>query len=248
RTPYEAIETVCHTNRTLAMMFIQQTAAELEPFGKADDWLAALDMEDWKRFDAIVSSCIGRERINELKLGTRKQLREELGIPELDLETRAAARHSWPDPDEEDSQPANPELAEPATVAIAPWRFEEYFSLSGPGHWIALDAFRESVIATPYEAVEMICNVNLMHTLRFRQLMAQAVLEQFTTAEELGDAMRNGTFKERVSAQTETEWFHEKSENLMREIRTRFGVPEPQVRGKAEKYKLWSETRLQPVN
>jgi hypothetical protein len=247
RTPYETIEMVCRTNQTLATMFVNEMAAELEPFGKADDWLAALDLEDWQRSDGIVLSCISRERIDELQLGTREQLRRELGIPELSPEARAAARYSWPE-SEEDELPAPPEVAEPATVPIAPWRFEEYFSLSGPGHWIALDAFRESVIATPYETVEMICNVNLMHTLRFRQLTAQAVLEQFPTAEELGDAMRNGTFTERVTAQTKTEWFEQKSENVMREIRTRFGVPEPQVRGKAEKYKLWSETRLKPVN
>jgi len=248
RTPYEAIEMVCHTNQTLTTMFVEQMAAELEPFGKADDWLVALDVEAYERSDGIVISCVSRQRIDEVTLGTRKQLREELGIPESRPEIRAAARYSWPDSDEEEILSPLPEGAEPATVPIAPWRFEEYFRLSGPGHWIALDAFRGSVIATPYETVEMICNVNLMHTMRFRQLLAQAILEQFTTAEELGDAMRNGTFSELMFERMKTEWFHQKSDDLMREIRTRFGVPEPEKRGRAEKYRLWSETRLKPVN
>ncbi len=258
RTPYEAIEMVCCANRELTAMFVEQMAGELQPFGKTDAWLAALDAEDYERSDGIIISCISRKRIDEVTLGTRKQLRAELGIPDLGPEGRLSARaprrhpgdgdddgEEWKWPGEE---PALPEGAEAATVPIAPWRFERYFDLHGPGHWITLDAFRESVIATPYETVEMICNVNLMHTLRFRQLMAQALLEQFATEEELIDAMENGTFKQVMFERMKTDWFHQKSDALMLEIRKRFGVPEPETRGRAEKYRLWSETRLKPVN
>jgi hypothetical protein len=137
---------------------------------------------------------------------------------------------------------------EPAVVPIAPWRFEKYFQLDGFPYGIVLDAFRQSVIATPYEMVKMLCDVNMLYSLRLREKAWRKIAEQYDSVEELRVAVRHGTYAAFRSDVLESEWFEQMFDNLVLEIRTAFGVPEIAEIGRAEKYKLWLDARRRAVN
>lgn len=137
---------------------------------------------------------------------------------------------------------------EPAVVPIAPWRFEKYFELDGLPYAIVLDAFRQSVIATPCEMVKMLVDVNMLYSLRLRETAWRKIAEQYDSVEELRMSVRNGTYAGFRSDVLESEWFEQMYDTLILEIRTVFRVPEIAEIGRAEKYKLWLDARRRPVN
>ena len=252
RTPYEEIETICGANHSMAVIFVDEIADELEKCGKDDEYLDAIELQESDRANRFIDEYISKERHSEIFLGVLNEVRGDFGLPPWNpnrpkplrsLRTLAAAEEEpeWPD------RPALPEGVEPAFVPVAPWRFERHFTLKGPGFWVALDAIRQSVIATPYEAVEMICNVNLMHTVRFRQKSLRLIFDEYTP-EELVVAVQNRTFDGFMERTAASEKLDEMTDELMLEIRKAFGVPETEEKGKSEKYKLWSESRRKPVN
>jgi hypothetical protein len=137
---------------------------------------------------------------------------------------------------------------EPAVVPIARWRFEKYFQLDGLPYAIVLDAFRQSVIATPYEMVKMLCEANIMYSLRLRENVWRAAAEEYQSFDALQVAVQNGTYRTFSDNLRNSERFGQLIDNLILEIRTAFGVPETAEIGPAEKYKLWLESRRRPVN
>src|ERR1043166_7655125 len=250
RTPYEAVEMVCIANHDLAVNYVDDMADELEKHGKADEYLTAVELGDTARATSFIEELIEKERIREIFLTALKETREELGVPELDPKIRRAGTLDI-DPGEEEDEFEDdddlPDVVEPAFVRIAPWRFERHFELTGAGFWVALDAVRQSVIATPYEAVEMICNVNLMYSARSRQNTWRLIFDEYTP-EELVVAIQNRTLSGFMERTAKSEKFETMVDDLMLEIRKKFGVPETEKRGKSEKYKLWAESRRKPVN
>lgn len=252
-TPYEAIAMVCLANQLMSQSIAGDTVDALEPLGKVDAFIAAEDLGDFERADQLVVEQLGPKRVHEMWLAAGKKVRDELGIPEFERRARRTRSSPATESDDEDREPSSllpvlPKDREAAFVRIAPWRFERHFRLDGHGHWIALDAFRQGVIGTPYETVEMICNVNLMASVRLRAIGAQSLLNLYPTAEELDVAMQNGTIAEFPSRALKSEAFQQRANKMMLEIRKAFGVPETEERGKAEKYKLWAASRRKPVN
>ena len=253
RTPYEAIELVCLANQLEAEWHYWDMLAELEPHGKEEDFIAAYTVDDTERANQIILQYIGRERLRQMLLDVKGDVRDELQIPEVSLRARRALWSSSREPDDEDREEPREKLAppmkgEPAVVPIARWRFEKYFELDGLPYGIVLDAFRQSVIATPYEMVKMLCDVNMLYSLRLREKAWRKIAEQYDSVEELRMAVRNGTYAGFRSDVLESEWFEQMFDNLILEIRTAFGVPEIAEIGTAEKYKLWLESRRRPVN
>lgn len=243
RTPYEAIEMLCIANRNMAEIFVEEMALELEQYGKDDEYWAALQAEDSDRANRFISEYISGKRHAEIYLSVMNEVREDLGLPEFDADDPMA----WPAIQGEYDPPALPPVVEPAYVPIAPGRFEEHFRLTGTGFRIALDAVRQSVIATPYQVVEMICNANLMRSARMSENALRLVFDHYTP-EELMVAIQNGTFSGFIERAAESEEFETMAGNLRLEIRTAFGVPETKEQGTSEKYKLWAGSRRKPVN
>jgi hypothetical protein len=252
RTPYEAIELVCLVNQLEAEWHYWDIIGELEPHGKDADYEAACEQNDTVRREQLMLQYIGRERLREMLLEVRSDVRDELQIPEVSRRARRAGSSYSTEPEEEAREEPREKLAptfngEPAIVPIARWRFEKHFELAGAAYWIVLDAFRQSVIATPYEMVTMLCDVNMMYSRRLRENVWLSAFQQYQSFDELQVAVQNGTFA-RSSAEAAREQFEQTFDNLMLEIRTAFGVPETKEIGKAEKYKLWLEAHRSPVN
>lgn len=157
------------------------------------------------------------------------------------------------EPDVEEREEPREKLApemrgEPAVVPmLAPSRFEEFFDLDSPAYGIVWDAQRQSVIATPYEAVKMLCEANMMYATRIRANMWRMAFGQYETPEELYAAVENRTFAGRATARM-AESFEQMYDDLILEIRTTFGVRQTEERGKGERYRLWLQTRSKPVN
>lgn len=253
RTPYESIELVCLANQLEAEWHYWDMLAELEPHGKEEDFIAAYTVDDTERANQIILQYIGRERLRQMLLDVRSDVREELQIPEVSRRARRLHWSSSMEPDDEDREEPREKLAppmkgEPALVPIAPWRFESFFELDGLAYRIVLDAFRQSVIATPYEMVTMLCDVNMMYSARLRENVWRAAAEEYQSFDALQVAVQNGTYAGFMDNLGKGERFEEMFDNLMLEIRTAFGVPEPAEIGTAEKYKLWLESRRRPVN
>ncbi len=246
RTPYEAVEMICIANRNMADIFPYEIALELEDngSGKDDDYLAALRVQDFERAKRFIDEYISKERHTELFLSVINEVREDLGLPEWDPNDPLA----WPTVQGEYNPPELPDDGgEPAYVPIAPWRFERHFRLTGTGFRLAREAIRQSIIATPYEVVEMICNVNLMREARTRQNALRLVFDEYTP-EELMVAIQNRTFTSFVERAAESEKLDKMADSLLLELRKTFGVPETEERGNSERYKQWSEARRKPVN
>ena len=244
-TPYEALEMLCVANRKMAEIFVDEIALDLAEVGKDEDYIAALEVGDNARANSFIDQYISSDRHTQLFLGVLNEVREDLGLPEWDFNNTKPL--PFEPTESEYDRPAMAEGAEAAFVRIAPWRFERHFRVTGPGMRIAIDAVRQSIIATPYEVVEMICNVNLMHEVRTRQNTFRLIFDEYTP-EELYVAIQNRTFSGFVERTAESTNFDEIYDNLMLEIRNKFGVPEPKEKGKSEKYGLWSESRRKPVN
>ena len=253
RTPYESIELVCLVNQLEAEWHYLDTLSELEAHGKDDEYEAAYAQGDRARCDQIILQYIGRERLREMLLEVRSDVRDELQIPEV---SRRASRANWSsatEPDEEPREEPREKLApafngRPAIIPIARWRFERHFELDGAPYWIALDAFRQSVIGTPYEMVTMLCDINMMFSRRLWANAWLAAFEKYQSFDELQVAVQNGTFARDSAEASKGEKFDRMFDDLMLEIRTAFGVPETKEIGKAEKYKLWLESHRSPVN
>lgn len=253
RTPYEAIELVCHANRLEAEWYYWDMVVELEPHGKDDDYIAAESIGDTERTNHLILEYVGRERLRQMLLDVRSDVREELGIPEVSRRVRLERALSlYEEDDEEQDEPpkkfGTPMKGEPAFVRVAPWRFERHFELDGAAYWVVLDAFRQSVIATPYEMVEMLCNANLMYSKRLRENAWRAAAEHYGSPEELRVAVENGTYDRYTEELLESEWFKQMFDSLLLEMRTAFGVAETSEIGAAERYELWLDARRKTVN
>jgi hypothetical protein len=252
RTPYEAIELVCHVNQLEAEWYYWDMVAELEPHGKDDDYIAAQALGDTERSNQIILEYVGRERLRQMLIDVKSDVRDELQIPEVSRRARRAGWSASTKPEEEDREEPREKLApafngEPAIIPIARWRFERHFELDGAPYWIVLDAFRQSVIGTPYEMVTMLCDINMMYSRRLREHAWLTTFEKYQSFDELQVAVQNGTFARSAEAAND-EQFEQMFDKLMLEIRTAFGVPETKEIGKAEKYKLWLESHGSPVN
>jgi len=253
RTPYESIELVCLVNQLEAEWHYLDTLSELEAHGKDEDYEAAYAQGDRERCDQIILQYIGRERLREMLLEVRSDVRDELQIPEVSRRASRASYLSAAEPENERREEPREKLAppfngEPAIIPMARWRFERHFVLDGVPYWIALDAFRQSVIGTPYEMVTMLCDVNMMYSRRLRESAWLAAFERYQSFDEMQVAVQNGTFARDSVEESKGEKFDQMFDALMLEIRTAFGVPETNEIGKAEKYKLWLEAHRSPVN
>jgi hypothetical protein len=253
RTPYESIELVCLVNQLEAEWHYWDTIAELEQHGKDDEYAAANAQGDNERQEQLILQYIGRERLREMLLEVRSDVRDELQIPAVSRRARRAGSSYSTEPENESREEPREKLAppfngEPAIVPIARWRFERHFELDGAAYWIVLDAFRQSVIATPYEMVTMLCDVNMMYSRRLRENAWLTAVEKYQSFDELQVAVQNGTFARPSAEAAKGEQFEQMFDKLMLEIRTAFGVPETKEIGKAEKYKLWLEAHRSPVN
>ena len=253
RTPYEAIELVCLVNQLEAEWFFWDTIVELGQYGKDDDYFAAYSLGDHARCDRLMFDNISKDRVQQMLLDVHSDVRDELQIPEgrRRLKRVPSLTQSEPDDEEREESPVKlaPEMkGEPAVVPmLAPSRFEQFFDLDSPTYWIVVDAQRESVIATPYEAVKMLCEANMMYVTRIRAMMLGTAFGQYDTPEELDVAVKNRTFATLATTRMR-EQFEQIYDDLILEIRTTFGVPETEERGKGEKYRLWLQTRRKPVN
>jgi len=252
RTPYESIDLVCLVNQLEAEWHYLDTLSELEPHGKDEDYEAAYVQGDRERCDEIILQYIGRERLREMLLEVQSDVRDELQIPEVSSRASRARYSSTAEPDDEAPEEPREKLAppfngEPAILPIAPWRFERHFELHGMPYWIALDAFRQSVIGTPYEMVTMLCDIHMMYSRRLWENTWLGAFERYQSFDELEVAVQNGTFA-RDAKVARGEKFDQMFDDLMLEIRTAFGVPETNEIGKAEKYKLWLYSHRSPVN
>ena len=253
RTPYEAIELVCLVNQLEAEWFFWDTVVELEQYGKDDDYFAAYSLGDRERCDRLMFDNISKDRVRQMLLDVQSDVREELEIPEGRRRLKRVPSLIQSEPDDEEREEPREKLApemkgEPAVVPmLSPSRFEKYFDLDSPAYWIVVDAQMESVIATPYEAVKMLCEANMMYVTRIRAKMWGTAFGQYDTPEELHVAVKNRTFAT-LAATSWNEKFDQIYDDLILEIRTTFGVPTTEERGKGEKYRLWLQTRRKPVN
>jgi hypothetical protein len=253
RTPYEAIGLVCLVNQLEAEWFFWDTVVELEQYGKDDDYFAAYSLGDHQRCDRLMFDNISKDRVYQMLLDVQSDVREELEIPDGRRSLKRVPSLIQSEPDDEDREEPGEKLApemkgEPAVVPmLAPSRFEKYFDLDSPVYSIVWDAQSESVIATPYEAVKMLCEANMMYVTRVRAEMWGTAFSQFDSPEELEVAVQNRTFATLATARMR-ESFEQMYDDLFVEIRTAFGVPKTEERGKGEKYRLWLQTRRNPVN
>jgi hypothetical protein len=253
RTPYEAIELVCLVNQLEAEWFFWDMVAELEPHGKDDDYIAAHKLGDFDRYDRLIFDNVSKDRVYQMLLDVQSDVREELGIPEGRRRLKRVPSLTQSEPDDEDREKPREKLApemkgEPAVVPmLARSRFEQFFDLDSPAYSIVWDAQRQNVIATPYEAVKMLCEANMMYATRIRANMWRTAFGQYDTPEELDAAVQNRTFAA-TAASSWNERFDQIYDDLILEIRTAFGVPKTEERGKGEKYRLWLQTRSKPVN
>jgi hypothetical protein len=253
RTPYEAIGLVCLVNQLEAEWFFWDTVVELEQYGKDDDYFAAYSLGDHQRCDRLMFDNISKDRVYQMLLDVQSDVREELEIPDGRRSVKRVPSLIQSEPDDEDREEPREKLApemkgEPAVVPmLAPSRFEKYFDLDSPVYSIVWDAQSESVIATPYEAVKMLCEANMMYVTRVRAEMWGTAFSQFDSPEELEVAVQNRTFATLATARMR-ESFEQMYDDLFVEIRTAFGVPKTEERGKGEKYRLWLQTRRNPVN
>jgi hypothetical protein len=253
RTPYEAIGLVCLVNQLEAEWFFWDTVVELEQYGKDDDYFAAYSLGDHQRCDRLMFDNISKDRVYQMLLDVQSDVREELEIPDGRRSLKRVPSLTQSEPDDEDREEPREKLApemkgEPAVVPmLAPSRFEKYFDLDSPVYSIVWDAQSESVIATPYEAVKMLCEANMMYVTRVRAEMWGTAFSQFDSPEELEVAVQNRTFATLATARMR-ESFEQMYDDLFVEIRTAFGVPKTEERGKGEKYRLWLQTRRNPVN
>ena len=140
-------------------MVLPDTLAELEAHGKDGDYEAAYAQGDHGRCDQIILQYIGRKRLRQMLLDVRSDVATSWQIPEVSRRASRASYSSEGEPDNAAREEPREKLAprfngEPAVVPIARWRFEKYFELDGLLYAIVLDAFRQSVIATPYEMTE----------------------------------------------------------------------------------------------
>jgi hypothetical protein len=252
RTPYEAIELVCLANQLESEWFFWDTVVELEQYGKDDDYIAAYKVGDHQRCDRLMFDHVSRDRVRQMLLDVQSDVREELGIPEAPLKLkRVPSLIRWEE-DEERDEPRE-KLAPamkggPAVIAgLARGRFENYFDLDSPACRIVWDARLDDVVATPYEAVKMLCEVNMMYTTRIRAAMLGTALGAYDSQEGISTAMQNGTFATRAVAQL-SDQFEQLYDGLIEEIRATFGVPEKEEHGTGERYRVWLQTRRKPVN
>jgi len=81
KTPYEMIEFVCEANQLFAEIFFDEIVDELEPLGKADEYVAAEQLVDQDRTLRMIREHVSEERLREMHIAIIKQVREELGIP-----------------------------------------------------------------------------------------------------------------------------------------------------------------------
>ena len=254
RTPYEAIGLVCLVNQLEAEWFFWDTIVELEQYGKDDDYFAAYSLGDHQRCDRLMFDNISKDRVYEMLIDVQSDVREELGIPRGRRRlNRVPSLIPRSVPDDEEREESGEKLApemkgEPAVIPmLARSRFEKYFDLDSPVYPIVWDAQSESIIGTPYEAVKMLCEANMMYVTRVRAEMWGTAFEQFDSPEEVDAAVENGTFATLATARMK-ESFEEMYDDLLDEIRATFGVPETEERGKGDKYRLWLHTRRKPVN
>jgi hypothetical protein len=253
RTPYEAIEVVCLANQLETEWFFWDTVVELEQYGKDDDYFAAYSLGDHQRCDRLMFDNISKDRVRQMLLDVQSDVREELGIPDGRRTLKRIPSLTPPEPDDEECEEPYEKLApemkgEPAVVPeLAPSRFEKYFDLDSPVYSIVWDARTENVIATPYEAVKMLCEANMMYVTRVRAEMWGTAFGQFDTPEELDAAVQNRTFASTAATRMK-ESFEQMYDDVILEIRTAFGVPQTEERGKGERYRLWLQTRSKPVN
>jgi hypothetical protein len=70
-----------------------------------------------------------------------------------------------------------PDGTEPAVLPLDRSDFESFFKLDSPGYWLAKEAFRQGVIGTPYEMVEMVCAANKSFGRRLLDRLKAAVAE-----------------------------------------------------------------------
>lgn len=253
RTPYESIELVCLVNQLEGEWFFWDMVVELEQYGKDQDYIAAHKIGDHARYDSLIFDHVSEDRVHQMLLGVESDIREELGIPEGTRKLKRIPSLTEPEPEDEDREEPREKLApamkcEPAVIPmLAPARFEKYFDLDSPARSIVWDAQRQSVIATPYEAVTMLCDVNMMYSTRVRAMMLGTAFGEDQTPEEFQAALANPNFATRA-VQRMMESFEQMYDDVIHEIRTKFGVPETEEGGNSEKYRLWLQTRNKPVN
>ena len=139
QTPYEVVELICRANELYARMIFERMLMELEPSGKADDYVAALRVGDDERSAWIMFETLGPDRLVKITRELFRRLRDEFDVV---------------NPAEERSG------SDPAVLPVDQADFEAFFKIGPAGYAVAVEAFRQGLIGTPYEMVEMVCAAN----------------------------------------------------------------------------------------
>ena len=77
-TPYEVVELMCRVNELYAEMVFARMLEELEPLGRADDYVMAEKLHDSKRSTSIMAEALGKDRLLKIFPEIFRKLREDL--------------------------------------------------------------------------------------------------------------------------------------------------------------------------
>jgi hypothetical protein len=191
-TPYEIIEVVCLVDRVFASILLDRMLEELQPLGKAEEYLTCERVGDHRRSASITFESLGKERLREILPDIARRLREEVGVPRMEAASNDPGWHFFEElmtdvpPDRGPRREAEHTLSwlageedrrDLAVLTIGQADFEWFFRLGGAGYAAATDALAQGVIGTPYEIVETVCAANKSFVRKLPDLFDRALRE-----------------------------------------------------------------------
>jgi hypothetical protein len=223
-TPYEVVEMICRVNELYARMVFERMLDELEPLGRADDYVAAARLHDSERSTSILVETLGEDRLMTIFPDISRKFSEDFaGLRPEDIATAEL-----------------PKGAEPATLALDPTDFERFFKIDSPGYRVTREAVRQGVIGTPYEMVEMVCAANESFGKKlFDRLTSVTNLDLIAEPESVANAQALGVL---LNATFGESGFDQILWELHIEVAEEFHVSlTPSRERMYEKYSLWSD-------
>jgi len=86
QTPYEVVDLICRVNQLYGEMLFYRMLEELEPLGRADDYVMAQKLHDSERSALIMIEALGKDRLTTIFPEIFRQLREDiLGLRPEDI-------------------------------------------------------------------------------------------------------------------------------------------------------------------